>query len=346
MNLVKEIQSDILDPSARLSSILRKAKVLAYRLKNADFKDWVDQELGGYAGNEDVLPDYRRAGSQSFGHFVGPFGRQFKNAPIATFNFPDEIKEFARTVAFFEGIRALESLIESESQSFQYPWPAEYVAIVARVIYEDMVCLSAWKPTSKAQIEQVLDTVRNRLLSFMLELEQIQPDVGEISPGDQSPIPDDTIQQVFNTYILGGYNVVSPGTSSFQGGFDMGDRFDMSGDFRGAILNIKSILIDVSQNIDGIPNADPSTKDELKQLIDQLNEVLQQVPPEKEEEAEAVAESAKLLVEAAAKEKPNKAMVQVSAEGLKMAAKNIAEVMPTVLVIAAKIVTTITELVV
>jgi len=123
-----------------------------------------------------------------------------------------------------------------------------------------------------------------------------------------------------------------------------GDTFNVSGDFRGAILNIKSILSNVSQSIGAMPNADPSTKDELKGLIDQLDEVLQKAPPEKAEEAEAVAESARMLVETAAKEKPNQAMVQISAEGLKMAAQNIAQAMPTVLTIATQIVAAIARL--
>ena len=124
----------------------------------------------------------------------------------------------------------------------------------------------------------------------------------------------------------------------------MSDTFNMSGDFRGAILNIKSTLTDVSQNIGKIPNADPSAKDELKRLIGQLSEALQKVPPEKDEEAEAVAESAKLLIDEVAKEQPNKTMVRISADGLKQAAKNVAEVMPTVLAIATQIVTTIQKL--
>jgi hypothetical protein len=340
LNLIEKIQDDILNPSIRLSSVLRKAKVLAYRLQNAEFKDWVDQELSGYTCDRDLLPDYRKANCLSFGNFVRRFA-QVKSVAIPTYCLPDELREFATTLTFFEGIRALESIMESETESFNYPWPAEYAMVLENAVYEDMTCLAAWKPVSQAQIEQVLDTVRNRLLNFVLELEQIQPDIGEISPGEQPPIANDRVKQVFNTYVLGNYSVVSPGTSSFQGDFDMSDTFNMSGDFRGAILNIKSTLTDVKQNIGKIPNADPSAKDELKRLIGQLSEALQKVPPEKDEEAEAVAKSAKLLVDEVAKDKPNKTMVQISADGLKQAAKNIAEVMPIVLSIATQIVTTI-----
>ncbi len=118
----------------------------------------------------------------------------------------------------------------------------------------------------------------------------------------------------------------------------MGDTFNMSGDFRGAILNIKSTLTNVSQGIGALPHGDAASKDELKQLIDQLNEALQKAPPGKAEDAEAVAESAKILVEKASEVKPNKTMVQITGEGLKQAAKNIADVLPTVLTIATQIV--------
>ena len=124
-----------------------------------------------------------------------------------------------------------------------------------------------------------------------------------------------------------------------------GDTFHMSGDFRGANLNIKSTLTNVTQTIGALPGADPAAKAELESLVQQLNDALQQVPQHKAEDAEAVAKSAELLVETASAEKPNKTMIQISGEGLKQAAQNIADVMPTVLTIATQIVTVIARFV-
>ena len=45
---IRGIRNDIVNPDSRLSDILRKAKVLAYRLDLPDFKAWVDYELDGY----------------------------------------------------------------------------------------------------------------------------------------------------------------------------------------------------------------------------------------------------------------------------------------------------------
>ena len=72
-----------------------------------------------------------------------------------------------------------------------------------------------------------------------------------------------------------------------------GDTINMSGDFRGAMVNVKSTLSNVTQTINA-SSADPSLKDELNQLIEQLTEALKEVPEEKAEEAEAVAQMSML----------------------------------------------------
>ena len=124
----------------------------------------------------------------------------------------------------------------------------------------------------------------------------------------------------------------------------MADRFNMSGDFRGAIINIKSTLTNVQQSVGELKTADETTRKELEKLIGQLSEALQKVPAGSEEQAQAVADTAKVLVDTARAEKPNKTMLQISGEGLKQAAQNLAEVMPAVVTIAGQIVMAVAKL--
>jgi ElaB/YqjD/DUF883 family membrane-anchored ribosome-binding protein len=106
-------------------------------------------------------------------------------------------------------------------------------------------------------------------------------------------------------------------------------------------VNINSILDRTTQSIGAIPHADASFKEELEELVEELKVVLQQAPPEQGEEAEAVAEFAQELVEAAKEEKPNKFKLRISADGLKKAAENLATIVPPVLAIASQIADTI-----
>lgn len=124
----------------------------------------------------------------------------------------------------------------------------------------------------------------------------------------------------------------------------MADKFNMSGDFRGSVINIKSTLTNVQQSVGDIRNGEEATRKELEKLIGELSAALQSVPPENQEQAEAVAETAKALVDAAKAENPNKTILQISGEGLKQAAQTLAGVMPSVVTIASQIVLMVAKL--
>jgi Caspase domain len=130
-----------------------------------------------------------------------------------------------------------------------------------------------------------------------------------------------------------------------KGTFVSGDQFNMSGNFSGAILNIKSTLSNVTQSIGTAPQGDAATKAQLQALIAQLSAELQKAPVERVSDAEAVAETAKAAVEQVTKAQPNKTLVQISAEGLKQAAQNLAAVLPTVLPIAVQIADTLRKMI-
>jgi len=122
-----------------------------------------------------------------------------------------------------------------------------------------------------------------------------------------------------------------------KGNFVSGDQFTMSGNFSGAILNIKSTLTNVSQSIGAVPHGDAATKAQLQALIEQLSTELQKVPAEKAVEAEQAAKRAESAVAEATKATPDKDDVEYSLSRLKKAAENIAQVLPTVLPIATQI---------
>ena len=117
-----------------------------------------------------------------------------------------------------------------------------------------------------------------------------------------------------------------------------GDTITMSGDFRGANVFVKTTLSHVNVGVWSMAGVDDAAKAELQGLVARLNEALQRVPPEKAEEAEAVAASAKQLVEAAQGERPNRTLLRVAADGLRQAAQTLAAAAPPAVGIATQIV--------
>lgn len=92
-----------------------------------------------------------------------------------------------------------------------------------------------------------------------------------------------------------------------------------------------------AMNLDALPASDADQKAKLEALVAQLNELLQQAPPEKQEEAQAVAETTENLIQQAGAEKPNKTMLKITASGMKEAAQAIAGVVPSAIKVVKEI---------
>lgn len=212
MSLLREIQADAIDANVDISIVLRKCKVLAARLGNKDFKLWVERELNGYTSKED-LPEYRILEVESHGNFLG-IAWKANSVPIPPSSIPEKYRDIVTTAYFVDPISSYQWLIrgkENASDVLSQPWPADLIGLVGSEIYEDMNCVNAWKVISRSTIAALLDTVRNRVLSFVLEIEAEAPDAGE-APPDARPIPEERVTQVFQTNVMG--NVASLITGS------------------------------------------------------------------------------------------------------------------------------------
>ena len=215
--LAAQIQRDVVDSNVPVSDILRKAKILASLLRNVEFKRWVDSELGGYDARND-LPEYRKFRPANLGTFSGYFGSMVRNYPIAVSLLPDELRKFAELLTVVQSVKEIETLnAQATDKGVSVPWPPEAV-ILARdhvTVGDGYELVEAWKPLTKGQMEGILDQVRNRLLEFLIELEQTNPEVMKSEEAIRA-VPAEKVQNIFHTTVLGGQNVVAAGTNFTQ----------------------------------------------------------------------------------------------------------------------------------
>jgi hypothetical protein len=116
------------------------------------------------------------------------------------------------------------------------------------------------------------------------------------------------------------------------------NKFENTGDFRGAALFQGSTIRNAGQIAGTIRSADQGSRAELQALLQKLGEHLKEVPPEKVEDAEAVSASAEDLVKEAAKDKPNKSRLRSLGTALVDMAKAVGTAAPTAVSMAEKIV--------
>lgn len=124
---------------------------------------------------------------------------------------------------------------------------------------------------------------------------------------------------------------------------NQGPRYDLSGDFRGAILNIESTLRDVRQTIEGLPAPDDARAG-LIRLAGRLDKALQATPPDRVRQAAEVADIAKELVEAAGAARPRPAVIRGLGDELRGAAAALADAVPAAPDIADEIANALVDL--
>ncbi len=216
--------------------------VLATRLGNDDFQRWISHELNGYQDNND-LPLYRVIGTNSYGHFTDGY-RMLQNYSIPSFTIPEEHLEAATTVRLMQPISSLAHMVKNAKEdTLQFSWSVDLVAIMRDRVYEGFSCLAAFNVVSVSRIAGIIDTVRNRILEFVLKIEKEAPDAGEALPGAQ-PIPLETVQQLFKIYVLGDVGNLALGGSGVT-------QFMHQDVYKGDLESLKKYLLDLGIDLEG-----------------------------------------------------------------------------------------------
>jgi hypothetical protein len=202
MSLLDDIIKAITETDEKTSSILRKCLVLSYNLKNDSLKAWVSKELNGYQYDDPDLPEYRQIGAPAKGVFLGAFGRQINDQPIPSAIMRKEHRHWAEQARLTQPIAAYEDVKGDESRVI--PWPANLVVVYqAKFFNGDLALNRAWQDIPGTVLVSVVDTVRTRVLTFVLELKDqtVEEDVSV------ERLPPSTVQTLVQMTVVGGTNV-------------------------------------------------------------------------------------------------------------------------------------------
>ena len=211
VDLLKKIQDEAIDGNSDLASLLRRCQVLAARLNNLDLRRWVSCELDGYPQSVE-LPSYRVVCAESFGEFESRFtGTVEHHMPIPPRTLPQDIANSIRFCRFEHGVGALQQLLRdfANEENVCLVWPGDSVDRYSKENDTLYLLRSARIEIPKLKVVAILETVRNRVLDFSLKIgEELGDDDDEISEKSISP---ETVQNTYNTYILGDGNRVAAG---------------------------------------------------------------------------------------------------------------------------------------
>jgi hypothetical protein len=201
MALLQDIVAEATRPDCDLPSLLRKALVLASRLRNDELKTWVSHELNGYPEQE-LIPEYRRSDVISYGFFADRLvGQATLQVPVTVL--PEEFREKYRRVVLQNPINALVDLLarsKEKGSEITFPWPSGARQYAQKV--SPIQCISAWRSLSPSFVAGVIDTVKTRILLLSLDLEAADPGAGDV-PSTQSTLSEAKVNQIITTHIHG-----------------------------------------------------------------------------------------------------------------------------------------------
>lgn len=160
--LILELQVDALDTNVRVSDLLRKALVVSKKLGINEIERWIQNELNGYSTHEEI-PAYRkiRGEVKVWNPYHGWQPLNFGNAQHG------EVLS-SRTIG--QPVSELDSLKENGQEgNLRVPFSQQ----ITNTLMKSMsVPLQPSLHVPYTEIIGIIDTVRNNLLQWALELEQ------------------------------------------------------------------------------------------------------------------------------------------------------------------------------
>jgi hypothetical protein len=162
--IVLEIQRLATEKSQDISDLLRKALLVASKLKLTDFRVWVENELNGY--RKDQVPEYRKV--KATVRLKNPYHGLI---PVV---FPTgEIADVFRNIHVRDPIGNLVSILEKQTSEMSDPiFPLTPEQEHFLISQQDGLGLPPIRTVSSSAIATIIDSVRTQILDWSLKLEE------------------------------------------------------------------------------------------------------------------------------------------------------------------------------
>lgn len=158
--IVEQLQTDSIDQGVAVSTLLRRVKLAAVKLRLPAVEDWVELELSGYTGD---VPDYRviYGRPKAFNPYRGWIPIHGEQTFI----------EMLSKVSVLQSLPSIESLLESKKETtFYIAFSAGQMAALHRM--SEFAYPEMGRDVTRGQLADIVEKVRTLVLEWALELER------------------------------------------------------------------------------------------------------------------------------------------------------------------------------
>ena len=169
MKLLDDIIELASNDKEPIGNVLRKCLILESQYPNEAFKGWLDRELDGY-GKDDEVPSYRHIPARSYGMFTG-LASNIASQPLNIGVMKPEDRKVIEELRLFQPASSYEGRPDKASDAM-IPWPVHLTTKYQENFITTHTLLRAWQSLPGSVIIALLETVRNRVLRFALEMKK------------------------------------------------------------------------------------------------------------------------------------------------------------------------------
>lgn len=172
MRILNELIELLADHDTILDTCLIKAQILAHKLKNEDFKKWVNYELKGYPAGV-ALPTYRILSLVLFGDVSNGYYR-YSNYRLPLSHLSEEQAYRLTTKEIDESISSIENWANIDSISLSLP--TEACAMFSNAFNEGYYVERIEAKIGAGKGKDILIQIRSKLLEYCLTISDEFPD--------------------------------------------------------------------------------------------------------------------------------------------------------------------------
>lgn len=157
--IVLELEREALDENVGIEALLRKAYLVARKLKLTDFEKWINNEQNGYEGE---VPEYRMIGGEY--KALNPYRGWI---PVVL---PANVAKVIAKVPLHNSISSLCDVYNTSEGSISFTVGAEITEFLNKSSNGFDTKFSFY--SSRSEIYRIISTVRNKILDWALLLEE------------------------------------------------------------------------------------------------------------------------------------------------------------------------------
>ncbi|MBD5131428.1 MAG: ABC transporter substrate-binding protein [Clostridiales bacterium] len=258
--IVLELQQELLSKDCDILNALRKAHIIATKLKLSEFDSWIQQELNGYSRESDA-PDYRRVRGvlRAFNPYVGWIPAMIDNSSLE------------ETICLRKLIDPISSLMDlyDNSNDIQLEYTGSILAELHK-LFDAPIKMRYVLFVGSHCIKEIIEHIKDSLLQWTLKLEENEIVGADLSFTTQEKEKAQSLPQTINNYY-GPTNVIAASTSNTQ--IAVGNNNTVTFDYG----NGKNAVVEIKKSIE----QEIKTKEDKDEALELLKEVNSKIAKKK-----------------------------------------------------------------